>query len=464
MSPVASTYEQAVEYLYGRINYERLTPERLSARDFKLERTERLLQLLGNPQQTMPVVHVAGTKGKGSTAAMVSHILTAAGFRVGLFTSPHISAFEERLTVNRRPPGAEELVALVNAVADAVALLERQSITPTFFEITTALAWLYFAAQRVDLAVLEVGLGGRLDSTNVCRPEVTIITNISYDHMHVLGSRLSQIAAEKAGIIKTGVPLVSGVLHPEARPVIEAAAARHSAPLTQLERDVCYRYRYIGLEAWGQTLRPAGQVDVETPRQCFTGLSLALTGAHQAANAAIAVAAIEQLSVRGWDVAREAVYSGLAQVQWPLRFEILHTHPVAVVDAAHNAASIAAVVETLELVFPERRRILVFGASQDKDARAMLEQLFPRFAAVVLTEYQNNPRAMPLERLVEVSRSLGQTSFQTAPNTAAAWQLAGAMAGPDDVICATGSFFIAAELRALLTQADRSSVGNALAV
>lgn len=459
------SYEQAIQFLFGRINYEQITADSLSARDFKLERMRRLLDLLGNPQNAIPAVHIAGTKGKGSTAAMVAAILSAAGLRAGLFTSPHMDVFEERLTINGRPPAAEELVELLNVVAEAVTAMEHgpRVERPTFFEVATALGWLYFAAQRADIAVLEVGLGGRLDSTNICRPEVTVVTNISRDHTAVLGNELSQIAAEKAGIVKAGVPVVSGVLHPEARPVVAAAAAAQAAPLIQLGRDLQFRYAPLRFEARaGAGL--AGRVDVQTAGNRWDGIPLTLAGEHQAANAALATAVIDQLIQRGWKIPTQAVWTGMSLVRWPLRFEILSERPLFVVDAAHNPASMDAVCRTLESVFPGRRRTLIFGATKDKDVAGMLERLVGLFAHVVLTQYRNNPRAMPLDELRGIADSLRMLDCHMAADPAEAWQTAVRLSESEDVICGTGSSFIAAELRSLVLAQTRAAVASPVSV
>ena len=229
-----------IEFLYGRINYERVQTGSYSTRDFKLDRVRQLLAGLGDPQEAVPAIHIAGTKGKGTTAAMTAGILEAAGFRVGLFTSPHISAFEERMTVGGRMPAREDIVHLANRVAEETHRMDQWpgQMSPTFFEITMAMGWLWFLFQNVDMVVLEVGLGGRLDATNVCRPLVCVITSISRDHTGLLGSTLAEIAAEKAGIIKPGVPVVSGVQNPEASDVIEEVCREQNAPLTVLDRDI----------------------------------------------------------------------------------------------------------------------------------------------------------------------------------------------------------------------------------
>jgi len=459
------SYEHAIQFLFGRINYERIPADNLSVRDFKLERMRRLLRLLGNPQETIPAVHIAGTKGKGSTAAMIASMLAEANLRVGLFTSPHITDFEERLTVNGEPPTPAQLVELVNVVAQAVIAMDRgpEFEHPTFFEVVTALGWLYFAQQRVDLAVLEVGLGGRLDSTNVCRPEVTVITNISRDHVDILGSELSQIAREKAGIVKPGVPLVSGVLHPEARPVIASKAAAMQAPLLQLGADFDFRYVPHAWES-AKTTGIMADLDVEIGASRFEAIPLTLAGQHQGRNAALAVVTIEQLNGRGWHVPPDAVCRGMSAVRWPLRFEIISERPMLIVDAAHNRASVEALVATLGSLFPDRCRTLIFGATRDKDVAGMLRELLPLFSNIVFTQYRNNPRALPLDDLCKIARSLGVLPLHAASDPGIAWEQAVRLSEPDEVICGTGSLFIAAELRELVTTGKRSGTDSAVEV
>lgn len=452
------TYEQAVEYLYARINYERVPSQSYSVGDFKLNRMQRLLELLGNPHEQIPVVHIAGTKGKGSTAAMVARVLSEAGYVTGLFTSPHISAFEERMTVCGVMPTSDEVVALVNRMVEPVALLDRcpEEMNPTYFEITTAMAWLYFAQKGVQLAVLEVGLGGRLDSTNVCRPAVCVITSISRDHTQLLGNEISQIAGEKAGIIKPGVPVVSGALHPEALRVIEQVSRERGAPLFQRGRDFDFT------TATDQSAAAAGIVKRTINYRCgecsLDALPVPLRGAHQAHNTALAVTVIERLRDAGWCVEEQALRRGLQEVHWPARIEVLQERPTIVVDAAHNWASIRALLETLESDFAPRARTLVFAATRDKDVAGMLRQLLPRFDTVILTSYLNNPRALAAEQLLELARSLSDLPVHMAHDPGAAWKLACRLSGPEDLICVTGSFFIAAEMRELILDGRDSAI------
>lgn len=447
--PEGTPYADALAWVYKRINYERIPHEQYTVSDFKLERTRRLLERLGNPQDQLPAVHIAGTKGKGSTAAMLSSVLQAAGYRVGLFISPHVHRYEERMTVDGTMPAPDEFAAFVTHVRAAAEELERETaeLSPTYFEVTTAIAWLYFARRGADLVVLETGLGGRLDATNVCRPLVTVITSISRDHMRLLGNTLTEIAREKAGIIKPGVPIVSGANAGEAEAVIAKFAAAQGAPLFKLGRDV--RVVRQGLESEASEVLPQARIDVEFAGQWRRDVRVPLPGEHQARNAALVLATLDLLAERGFGVSAAAVRVGLSRVRWPLRIELLRTRPLVIVDAAHNDASIDALLDTLRQT-AAARRVLIFASSRDKDAADMLRRLDRGFDHVILTRYAHNPRAIPLEELTAVAREVLTRPFDAAPSPQAAWDLAQAAAGPDDLICATGSFFLAAEVRALV--------------
>jgi dihydrofolate synthase / folylpolyglutamate synthase len=450
-----SPAEAARQFLLSRINYERSAVMPYSERAFRLDRMRYLLRQLGDPQDRLPIIHIAGTKGKGSTAAMTAAILSAAGYRTGLYHSPHLDCVEERLIVAGEACPADEfarLVAQIRPVAEAMDRLtaepgERTSpatMSPTFFELTTALAFLYFAQRAVDVVVLEVGLGGRLDSTNVCLPRVAVITNISFDHTQQLGNTLAKIAREKAGIIKPGVPVVNGVLDDEPRQVIEQVAAAAASPLRQLGTDFDFVYRPPLAD--GQR-RGRVNVRLRGPDRRLEGLSLGLLGRHQAANAALAIAALAELERQGWTIPEEAIRRGVADVRWPARIEVVHERPTVVLDAAHNLASIQALLATLDESFAARRRVLVFGASSDKDVRGMVAVVAPRFDQVVFTRYVHNPRAVPPQELVRLAPDLAAAPL-VCDTPAAAWDTARRTISPDDVLCITGSFFLAAEMRA----------------
>lgn len=451
-------YQDCLHFLYNRLNYERLGMPR-HAGELRLGRMRRLLRLLGDPQDGLRIVHVAGTKGKGSTSAMLAAALSASGRRTGLFCSPHLHRLEERFTLDGRPASAQELVALTDVVRPAVAALDADAVHhwrrgPTFFEITTAMGLLHFARQRADAVVLEVGLGGRLDSTNVIRPLLAVITSISFDHTRLLGSTLGAIATEKAGIFKRATPAVSGVDAPEARAAIERVAQTRNVVLRQLGRD--FRYDY---EAPVPPLcRPtAGRVSVRTWRTDWGTLDVPLLGAHQAQNAAVALASLDALAERGMEVTRGEVVRGFAGLVWPARVELLGEAPWVVIDGAHNVASAEALAETLRTCFPPSPRTLVFGTTRDKDLHGQLRALLPCFDTIVATRYVENPRAVPPEEVVDAVNELHGRPAQAAPGPAEALALARSLTPPEGLICVTGSLFLAAEARAVLLRRNDPS-------
>ena len=399
MSNDGGRYQQSIDFLYDRLNYERTVHMPYRKSTLKLDRMVRLLDLLGNPQESQRIVHVAGTKGKGSTCAMLSSILQQAGYRTGLYTSPHLLRVEERLAVDGQPCSADELIELTEQLRPAVQELERQASQadgqgPTFFELTTALALLHFARWEVDYTILEVGLGGRLDSTNVCRPVVSVITSISFDHMRQLGNTLEAIAQEKAGIVKAGVPVVSGVTQPGPRDVIDRIAHEQDCPLRTLGRDFDYSY-LAPICRDADTCRP--QMDyyhcADGDRQhVWRQVGLGVLGPHQAANAAVALAACEFLQMQGAELPESALRSGLQHVDSPARIQVLRWNPTVIIDTAHNDASIEALLQVIQASFPQRPRRLVFGATRGKDITGMLRRMIGHFDQILCTRYLNNPR------------------------------------------------------------------------
>ncbi|HWA98707.1 MAG TPA: folylpolyglutamate synthase/dihydrofolate synthase family protein [Pirellulales bacterium] len=448
-------YQAAIDLLLGRINYERAASVTYGDREFKLDRMHDLLARLDHPQRRVPAIHITGTKGKGSTAAMIAGVLSAAGLRTGLFSSPHLDRIEERLAIDGQPCTPEQFVRLAERVRPIVADMDLAAercdppeTGPTYFELITAMAWLHFVDQQIDVAVLEVGMGGRLDSTNICSPAVSIITSISYDHTKQLGSTLAAIAGEKAGIIKPGVPVVSGVIDDEPRNVIRRVALERGSRLIELGIDFDYRYQApVDARGTGQ----GGSIDFYAPAGSSaprsSQVSLGLLGRHQGANAAIVLETIEQLRRQQWSISDEAMRRGLRDVRLPARIELVERRPAIVIDGAHNAASMAALLATLEESFPATRRTLIFATTREKDLSGMLALALPKFDRVVFTRYQSNPRGVPAEELLELARDLGATHVAIEPTPVAAWDaVRGHLAG-DDLLCVTGSFFIAAELR-----------------
>lgn len=448
---MTDAYRDRLDLLHARLDYERLgMPARA---DLNLGRMRRLIRRLGDPQDVAPIVHVAGTKGKGSTAAMVAASLTAAGIRTGLFTSPHLHRLEERYAIDGELATPEEIVELVDLVLPAVA--ELDAIGPgaggralTFFEITTAMGLLHFARRGCRAVVLEVGMGGRLDSTNVVRPAVSVITTISLDHTRQLGSTLGAIATEKAGILKRGRPAVVGVRGDEARAAIRRVAAPRRAPLLEIDRDYRYDYRPPA----PPVLRPStGTVSLTTWRRRWPDLAAPLPGEHQAQNLATAVATLDRLgeAVPDLDVDHEAVVRGLAGLRWPARMEVVGESPWTVIDGAHNVASAEALAEALRTCFPAVPRVLVFGASREKDHPGQLRALLPHFDRVVATRYLENPRAEPSASVAAAVETLGG-SVTVADDPAEALAVARRLAGPGGLVCVTGSLFLAAEARAVV--------------
>jgi len=443
--PIA-TYEEALAFWHGRVNYEqRGMPADL--RELKLDRMRALLERLGNPHERLQIVHVAGSKGKGSTAAMLACVLQRAGYRTGLFTSPHLCRVEERIQVNQAPIPANAITQLMGELEPKVLALESKGSSPTFFEIVTALGFLHFAREKVDWAVLEVGLGGRFDSTNVCTPRLCVITSISFDHTQQLGPTLVDIAREKAGIIKPGVMVIHGVEDPGARMVVEESSLRQDNPVRGLGIDFFCDDEPGWIDAEATRLP---RVTVSTARRVWPAFELGLLGPHQARNAAVAVASIGALQQQGALIGDEAVAAGLREVQWPARMEVVSRRPMVILDCAHNTASVQALVDTLQSSFPPARRTLLFAASGDKDLRAMLALLTPHFQRAIFTRYTASQRGADAAGLARLWHEAGGGLAEVATTPADAWKLASTSTGIQDMIVITGSVFLAGELGPLL--------------
>ena len=458
---MSDDYQDSLDYLYGRLNYERLGMPKGSA-ELRLGRMRRLLRRLGDPHESLRIVHVAGTKGKGSTSAMLAAALTASGVRTGLFCSPHLHRLEERFRVDGREATPDELVALVDAVRPAVEALDsgdRHYVHrgATFFEVTAAMGLLHFARKGAGVVVLEVGMGGRLDSTNVVRPTLAILTTISFDHTRQLGTTLGAIAGEKAGILKRCRPAISGVRGEEARAAIHRVAALRGAPLREVDVDFHYDYQPPGLPLAGPT---PGRVLVRTWRREWPGVTLPMLGSHQGHNAAIALAGLDALAEQGIEVGPSDVARGFAHLNWPARVEVLAESPWLVVDGAHNVASAKALAETLRTCFPPSPLTLVFGTTREKDLHGQLQALLPLAETIVATRYIENPRSVPPEEVADAVRLIDGRSAQLAPDPAGALALARRLTPPHGLICVTGSLFLAAETRALVLRRDDPPVAR----
>lgn len=429
------TYKDALDYIYSFTDYEKKGFYLYTPEHFNLARVEKLLSLLDNPHLHFKSVHIAGTKGKGSVAAMCESVLRAAGYRTGLYTSPHLHTFRERIQVDGQmiPEGA------VVSLTERLQPLVSQITGITTFEIITALGFLYFAEQGVELAVLEVGMGGRLDATNVVHPLVAIITSLSYDHTHILGDTLTQIAREKAGIIKDKALVVSAPQALEAMAVIEEVCREKQAELTVIGRDWAWKAGEANLE--GQWFRVTNHASPATHHEFW----IPLLGRHQVVNATVVVAAIEKLRQQGLSIPESSVREGLRRVYWPGRLEILGRKPWVVVDGAHNGDSTEKLVAAIKELFPYRKLIIIFGVLLGHSVSDMLDALLPAADELILTR-SNRIRAIPISDLLQEVH-IRHREAHTAETVAQALEQALAMAGPNDLICATGSLSIVAEAR-----------------
>ncbi|MHB9022793.1 MAG: bifunctional folylpolyglutamate synthase/dihydrofolate synthase [Armatimonadota bacterium] len=428
------TFEQAAEFLFGLIDYEKTPAQIQVSRYLNLERMRDALARAGNPERGLRCAHIAGTKGKGSTAAMLEQIARAAGLRTGLFTSPHLTSFTERIRVNGEPIAEEAFAALVETVVPVIEAMHwTPHGSPTFFEASTLCALLYFHQQQVELAVLETGMGGRLDATNVVTPLATAITTIALDHTIELGESLDLIAGEKAGIIKPAVPVISAPQEPLAAGAITRVAREVGAPLYRVGDEITVQPS-DRQEEDGQTFTVTGRLDR------YPDLWCPLLGDHQRINAAVAVGLAECLYETGLPLDTEAIHAGIGSVVWPGRLQVLHDHPLLLLDGAHDPASIDALLAALDRHFPGRPRRFVVGFSREKDWRHMLRQLAPAAVELVLTAAEN-PRAVPPEELAAEASPL-ETPLAVIPHPANALATALAQAAPDDLICVTGSLFL----------------------
>ena len=421
-------YNQALDYLYSYVDYSLKKSSELAKAHFELGRMRALMDLLGNPQAAYPIIHVAGTKGKGSTSAMMAAVLTTAGYRTGLYTSPHLQDYTERIQIDGQPIAHSGLVELVEEIKPAVAKIPAL----TTFEITTALGLLHFARQNVNAAVIEVGLGGRLDATNVVLPRVAVITALSYDHMAVLGNTLTLIAGEKAGIIKPGIPVVSSPQPEEALAVLEQVSAERNAPLILVGRDVTFRPLEHSLD--GQDFVIGG------PKSVI--LRIPLLGAHQVANAATAYAA---LRASGLNLSEESIQKGFADVCWPCRFDVVRREPPVVLDSAHNIDSARRLREALDDYFPGRPVVWVFSILEDKDAQGMLMELKPRIAQVIATQ-TDHPRVLEAQKIIDLVQPTGIPVEVVRP-ASAALERAIELAGARGVVLVAGSVAFAGEMK-----------------
>ena len=433
-------YSEAMQYLDTFINYERISPQTQEG-VFRLERVFWLLEQLGNPHQKFPSIHIAGTKGKGSTAAMVSFILKSAGLRIGLYTSPHLIDIKERIQISGVPISEQRLTQLVEMICPVAERYreskEKEWSALTWFEVFTTIAFLYFAGERIGFAVLETGLGGRLDATNVVQPKVCGITSISHDHTAILGSDLAEIAREKGGIIKEGIPVVSSPQFPQVTEVLAKIAQEKNAPFYQVGKE-------IRLEGKIQRDRQCRKQSFQAVGRLgnYPLLTISLMGDYQVNNALTAIGIIECLWEQGSQVGEKAIVEGLSGAQWAGRLQVLKEHPLVVVDGAQNKASAAALAQAIPEWFWYDHLLLIIGFSKDKDQQGILSEL-SRIAHRIIVTRADHPRSTSVDRLAEMvdaKKLAGKFSHVDE-----ALHKAQKMVSTSDLILVTGSLFVVGE-------------------
>ena len=429
-----SPLDQALDFIYSFIDYEKKRDPHVKI-TWDLKRVELVLEKLGNPHLKSKTVHIAGSKGKGSTAAMIASVLTKAGYKTGLYTSPHLHFFNERIQVNGLLISNDEIAAMVAKIKPAVEEVNKEARYGllTTFEVTTVLGFYYFAQKKADFQVIEVGLGGRLDATNVVQPDVCVITPISYEHTDILGKTLTAIAAEKSGVIKKGGIVISSPQVEEADAAIAAVCAKQGAKLIRVGKDVTYK-----------------STKFDDTKQSFTvngrlgsyELTIPLLGEYQLSNAAAAVAALEVLIEKGNAVPVRSIVQGMQEVSWEGRLQVLNRHPLVVADGAHNQDSAHKLKQALAQYFKFEQAVLIIGMSSDKDLAGIAEELAPVFRKVIVTKSQH-PRAMDTKPIAEEFMKHGIAARQT-DDISIAMPLGLSLVGESDLLCITGSLFVAA--------------------
>jgi len=442
-----SSYSKAQRFLASLADFERLRIVRYNSTNFDLERMRTLLRRLGNPHEDFKSVHIAGTKGKGSTCAMIAAMLQACGYKVGLYTSPHLTDVRERIQVNGEMIHQGEFARIVK---QAEPIIERMRPRPTYFDAMTAIAFKYFAEQDVDIAVVETGLGGRLDSTNVLKPEVTAITSISKDHMAQLGGTIAKIAEEKAGIFKPGIPAISVQQDAEADVVLKRVAEKNGTTLDVTGQTIEFSYRFESSRMQG----PHNRVCLTTASSKFEHLAVPLLGEHQAINCGLALSVIDRLKGRGFNINDAKAMEGLARTTVPGRMEMLSQQPRVVVDGAHNAASLDAMLRAIGQHIPYDSMVIIFGCCADKDVPGMLEKIAAGADKVIFTRVNSIRSSDPHELAAAYVELYGKMA-QVAETLEDALGIANRAVTKEDLICISGSFYLVGEAKKYFTNKVR---------
>lgn len=441
-----TTYGRAMDFLLKQTDYERMRVVRYNTTTFNLDRMRMLLKFLGNPHTKFKSVHVAGTKGKGSTCHMLAAMLQSSGLKTGLYTSPHLLDIRERICIDGEMIDQQTMVTLTKRVESAVKKMGE--LRPTFFEIFTAMGFCYFADCEVDIAVIETGLGGRLDSTNVITPEVTAITSISKDHMAVLGNSVTRIAEEKAGIFKKDIPALSCQQPPEVRSTLERVARNARTALQFVGSDIEFSYRF-------ECTRPIGphmRVCLSTETSRFEHLTVPLMGEHQAINCGLALAILDKLKGRGLPIDEAKAAEGLGRMKLPGRLEVLCPNPHILIDGAHNAASVQALFRGIGQHIPYDSLVVIFGCNVDKDVDGMLEQISLGADKVIFTRSINNPKSAEPEQLASTYVERFGKMAQVASTMSEAFSIAQRAISREDIIAVTGSFYVIGDAKRHVTE------------
>lgn len=438
------TYEQALRYLFDATDYERQQKLRYNVTTFDLDRMNKLLKGLGNPHKKTKAIHIAGTKGKGSTATMLASMIQANGYKVGLYTSPHVTSLHERIVVNSEMISRKHMLNLINRLHPVIEKLSKKGDGPTFFEIMTAIAFLHFVDSEVDISVIETGLGGRLDSTNVINPELVGITHISIDHQNLLGDTIDSIAQEKAGVIKKGIPVFTVPQEATAMRVLKKHANAQKAPFVVTGKDVDFSYRFESSREHG----PHTRICLTTPSSRFEHLRVPLPGEHQAINCGLALAMLDKLKHQGYAIDDQKAICGLNEVKLLGRMEMVNHDPRTLVDAAHNAASIRALIQAIGQHVSYDSMIIIFGCNNDKDVHGMLTQLQYGADKVIFTR-SNSPKAVFPSDLAEMYSEICGKMCQTTLSLKEALRVARNAVTREDLICVTGSFYLVGQAKQL---------------
>ncbi len=452
-APEITNYQSALAYLYDRVDLERARMSRVDPGVFKLDRMKAIMDGLGKPQSMLRCVHIAGTNGKGSVSAMIGSCLHECGCGVGIYTSPHLTDVRERVQIDGQMITHQRLVEVLGRIAEVVEKLPKRLGQATFFELMTAVALVHFAEQAVDVAIIEVGLGGRLDATNIIEPDVAVVAGIGLDHTQVLGEDLESIAREKAGIFKQNAAAITFKQDSKVVAALREVAEGTGATLNVVGDDIDFSFRF---EASPQ-LGPHMRVGLSTPRCTFEHVPVPLPGEHQALNCGLALAVIDQLSMRGFDLPEAKVISGLEKTTIPARLEQVWERPRILLDGAHNPDAIGALVRSLGAYLTCDSLVMIFGCAADKDVDGMLKQLVSGADKVIFTKAKGNPRAADPEELAKRFAESSGKMCQTAPTLEDALSIASRAASRDDLICITGSFFLAGEAKKLLADKAKNA-------